>query len=79
MVDADLTVAGMVTVDVIEVHMVVVNVVENVVIEVNAVVVVVVEDNVVEVNLVVVVDENYLMNYLVCFGTYHRFDLDRQS
>jgi len=43
------------------------------------VVVDVVEDDVVKVGVVEVVDEDYLMNDLVRFGTYHRLDLNRRS
>ena len=79
MVDVDLAVVGMVEVDVVEVDMVVVDVVEDVIVEVDVVVVVVVEDDVVNVDKGVVVDEDYMMNNLVRFGTYHRLDLDRRS
>jgi len=56
----------------------VVDVVEDVVVEVDVVVVVIViEDDAVEVDVGVVVDEDYMMNDLVRFGTYHRLHLDR--
>ena len=66
-VEADLTVVGVVKVDVVEVNVVVVDVVQDYVVEVIVVVV----------DVVKVVGDDYLMNDLVHFGTYHRLDLDR--
>ena len=58
--DVDLAVVGAVKVDVVVVDMVMVDVIEDIVVEVDA---------------GVVVDEDYLINNLVLFGTYNRWIL----
>jgi len=66
---ADMVKVDMVKVDMMEVDSAVVGVV----------VVDVVGFDVVLVDVAEVVDEDYLMNYLICFGTYHQLDLNCQS
>ena len=78
-VKVDIMDVGVVKVDDEEVDMVVIDAVEDVVIEVDMLVVVVVEDDVVVVDVRVVVDEDNLMNDLICFGTYHQLDLNHRS
>ena len=69
----------LVVVDVVVVDIVEIDVVEIDFVEVDVVMVSLVEVGGVQEDAIEEVDEDYLMNDIVCFGTYHQLDLDCRS